>query len=115
VLKDIQQLGSDLDDERALDRLFEQPRIHGEWLDEAVADYLEHLERFDLFDRTSTYRTASALVRSGLDKPPADIDVSSSHCIRVHLDDAEAQRLMRKFRASLERPYWADARRTRRA
>lgn len=115
VLQDIHQLGSDLYDERALERLFQQPKIYGDWFDETVADYLEHLERFDLFDRASTYRTASGLVRAGLDKAPADIDVSSSHCIRLHLDDAEAQRLMAKFRASLAQPYWADAMRTRRA
>lgn len=115
VLQDLRQLGTDLDDERALERLFEQPKIYAEWFDEQVAEYLKHLLRFQLFDRTSTYRTAFDRVKGGLDRLPAGIDVSSSHCIRVHLDEVEAQRLMKEFRASLNKPYWANAARTMRA
>jgi len=68
-----------------------------------------------LFGKANTLVTAKAPILAGLRGTKAEIDVSTSHCIRLHVEDAEAKRLMRQFRTSLAKPYWRDADRTERA
>ena len=115
VDEDLRHLGSGFAGEKALQRLLDQPAIYRQWLDEQVGMYLEHLGENRLFHQESTLHYAAGRLRKGLGDLSAQVDISSSHCLRVHLKDEDAKRLMRRFRTSLGQPYWADAERTRRA
>ena len=115
VLQDLEQIGSDFAGDTALHNLYQQPDTFGRWLDYQIEDYLAHLEQYKLFDKSNTQTTASGRVLAAVPGGKAEIDVSTSHCIRLHIEDADAKRLMRQFRASLAKPYWLDADRTERA
>ena len=115
VLEDLEQLGSDFADELALEGLMQLPALYGHGLEDDIQEYLRHIEQHQLFGKANTFATASGRVLAGLRDTKAEVDVSSSHCIRLHIDDAEAERLMQQFRTSLWNPYWLDADRTHRA
>lgn len=115
ILLDLEHLGSDFAGDDALHNLYQQSELFGRWIENQIEDYLAHIEKHKLFDKANTRTTASGRVLAGVPGGKAEIDVSTSHCIRLHIEDSEVERLMRQFRASLSKPYWLDADRTARA
>lgn len=115
VFEDLEHLGSDFSGDPALQTLQRLPALYERGLDESIEAYLVHIEGHKLFGKSNTLATAKAPILAGLRGTKAEIDVSTSHCIRLHVEDAEAKRLLRQFRASLAKPYWRDIDRTQRA
>jgi hypothetical protein len=115
VLDDLLHLGSDFSSDLALGQIIHQRNMYRQWLDDEVEMYLRQIEEHKLFGKANTKATAENRICEGLQGMKAEIDVSSSHCIRVHISDADAKRLLRQFRASLSKPYWTDLERTTRA
>lgn len=115
VFEDLDHLGSEFSGDLALQTLQGLPSLYGHRLDDTIEAYLDHIEGHKLFGKTNTLATAKAPILVGLRGTQAEIDVSTSHCIRLHLDDAEAKRRMGQFRASLAKPYWSSVDRTERA
>lgn len=115
VFEDLEHLGSEFSGDTALQTLEGLPALYGRSLDESIEAYLAHIEHHKLFGKANTLATAKAPLLAGLRGINAEIDVSTSHCLRLYVEDSEAKRLMRQFRASLTRPYWRNADRTERA
>ncbi|MBM0169515.1 hypothetical protein [Altererythrobacter sp. C41] len=115
VFEDLEHLGSEFSGDAALQTLEGLPTLFGRGLDESIEAYLAHIEGHKLFGKANTLATAKAPILAGLRGTKAEIDVSTSHCIRLHVEDAEAKRLIRQFRTSLARPYWRDSDKTERA
>lgn len=109
VFEDLEHLGSEFSGDPALQALEGLPALFGRNLDGDIEAYLAHIEGHKLFGKAKTLATAKARILEGLRGTKAEIDVSTSHCVRLHLEDAEAKRLMRQFRKSLVEPYWRNA------
>ncbi|GAA0648451.1 hypothetical protein GCM10009424_26050 [Sphingomonas ursincola] len=115
VFEDLEHLGSEFSGDSALQTLETLPALFGQNLDRDIEAYLAHIESHKLFGKANTLAIAKAPILAGLRGTSTEIDVSTSHCIRLHIEDAAAKRLMRQFRTSLAKPYWRDAARTERA
>ncbi len=115
VCEDLEQLKSGFADERALDQLLMLRDASSRTQDYMLELYLEHIEGRKLFGKQKTLDIASAKIIAGLRGRKGNIDVSSSHCLRLHVDESEAARLMARFKQSLAKPYWTDASHTERA
>lgn len=115
VEADLRALGTDFYSNEAVGALLQLPHTYGRGLDDDIEEYLRHIERHKLFGKANTLATASERILAGVHGAKAEVDVSTSHCLRLHIEDADAKRLLRDFRASLAKPYWRDAEWTERA
>lgn len=115
VAEDLDALGVDLASDKALMQLFETGQLYAEYLDFQVERYVDHIEDNRLFHQGSTEKFALPRIADARGHRSVDLDASSSHCLRLNIGQEEAAAMMRQFKASLSKPYWANAERTLRA
>jgi hypothetical protein len=115
VAEDLDDLGVNFADELAIESLHRLAPTMGCNLEESVELYIEHVEKCGLFDQACTAQLAMPRLHAGRAGRSADVDVSSSHCLRLNVGEDEAAALLRRFNASLSQPYWEDEQCVRRA
>lgn len=115
VAEDMDDLSVGFADEGAMQQLFQLAPLHSRYFSYAVEEYVEHIEKNGLFDQACTHRMAMPRLRAGLGGVAANVDVSSSHCLRLDIGEDEAAAFLRRFNASLAEPYWENEDCVRRA
>lgn len=115
IAEDIDDLGARFADDDTMRECFARSGRYRPMIQDPLELYLRHIEENGLFDQAFTERIAAPRLSAGATTTGAQIDVSSSHCLRMNVSDDEAARLIKQFNASLARPYWADAECTKRA
>lgn len=103
IVADPETVMKDLDERGHLDNSFDPDLISRRaecllpWFEDEIEQYLEECRQFRSFDQATTRRIAEPRVRQATVGSPR-LDVSSSHCLRLHYSRDEAARLVRDFR-----------------
>jgi hypothetical protein len=106
IAEDLDLLGSNFGSEADLHWVFQQRAFNERWFDEKVEQYLEHVRRHRLFEKSTTVDLARPrLIKAAA--APAKIDVSASHALRMAIGKEDAARLVRAFEQKLGQPYAA--------
>lgn len=100
LMDDLHELGM-LSEAYDADWQLLRPKLYAQWFDDEVGAYLDHVQGHSLFDQATTRRIAAPKLHNAAISQH-QLEVSSSHALRMHFSRDEAAKLVRQFRNSLD-------------